>query len=130
LKLLLDTHAWIWSTLEPERLSRRVSRALTDPDNELHLSPISVWEATLLARRGRLDLKTTPEAWIRAALAASPTALAEISYDVAVRAVELPDSVGRDPADRFLVATAMLQNLTLVTRDRRLRAFKTVPTLW
>ena len=56
MKVLLDTHIWIWSQVEPERLSKRLSRLLAAGDTELWLSPISIWELLLLAERRRVDL--------------------------------------------------------------------------
>ncbi len=54
MKLLLDTHIWLWSALEPARLSKRVKIALEDRDNELWLSPMSVWKTLVLARKKRI----------------------------------------------------------------------------
>jgi PIN domain nuclease of toxin-antitoxin system len=54
MKLLLDTHIWRWSVLEPVRLSKRATRALGNPANELWVSPISTWELLLLCRKGRV----------------------------------------------------------------------------
>lgn len=63
MKLLLDTHIWLWSFLEPERLGSRIAEALTEEDNELWLSPISVWEAHLLAERNRIRLAKLWSTW-------------------------------------------------------------------
>ncbi len=63
-KLLLDTHIWLWSTLEPQRLTRRVDKALADPANELWLSPVSVGELIVLLRKGRLRLPNDVAAWV------------------------------------------------------------------
>ncbi|MGA3024256.1 MAG: hypothetical protein ABSF98_05760 [Bryobacteraceae bacterium] len=57
MKLLLDTHIWLWSVGNPARLSRRVARALGNPANELWVSPISTWEILGLCRKGRIVLK-------------------------------------------------------------------------
>ena len=56
MKLLLDTHIWIWSVGEPQRLTRRVAKELDDAQNELWLSPVSIWEALLLHRKHRLKI--------------------------------------------------------------------------
>jgi PIN domain nuclease of toxin-antitoxin system len=69
LKLLLDTHVWLWSLLEPARLTRRVRSAVTRPQNELWASPISVWELLVLAERGRVKLDGVPRQWVTEALA-------------------------------------------------------------
>lgn len=119
MNLLLDTHVWIWSQLEPERLSTRARDTVTDPANTLALSSVSVWETLLLAEKGRLDLAPDPWYWIRTALATRPLKEVPLTHEVALRSrsVRLPHD---DPADRFIAATAMVHGLTLVTADRSL----------
>lgn len=126
MKLLLDTHIWIWSLVEPERLSRRVVRELMAPANELWLSPISVWEALLLAERGRI-IADAP-GWVQEMIRATPAREAPLTHEVALRSreVKLPH---HDPADRFLAATAQVHGLTLVTADGRLLANREIDTL-
>ena len=65
MKLLPDTHIFLWSLLEPQRLAPRVAAALEDPNNELWLSPIVVWEVLVLAEKGRVNLRPDPVAWVR-----------------------------------------------------------------
>ena len=117
--LLLDTHVWLWSLLEPARLSTKARYALTEADTSLHLSSISVWEALLLAERGRIALEPDPRAWLRKAMAESPVSEVPLTVDVVMASlsVNLPH---RDPADRLIAATAKSLDLTLVTADRRL----------
>ncbi|MGH7583795.1 MAG: type II toxin-antitoxin system VapC family toxin [Gemmatimonadales bacterium] len=122
MRLLLDTHIWLWGLLEPERLAPDVRAALQSPDNELWLSPISVWEACVLAERGRLSLAagTSSAAWIQQMVAGIPRREAPLTHEIAMvsRRLELPH---QDPADRFLAATARVLDLTLVTADERLQ---------
>jgi PIN domain nuclease of toxin-antitoxin system len=127
-RLLLDTHVWVWSLLEPNRLAAKVRRRLENGADSLWLSPISVWEACLLAERGRLQLDRPAAAWVDAALQAAPVRDAPLTRQVAVesRAVVIGHE---DPADRFLAASALVHGLTLVTADRRLLAARAVPTL-
>ena len=66
MKLLLDTHIWIWSKLDPKRLGRRASDELSKPSNELWLSPVSVWEALALMQKGRIRVED-PFAWVERA---------------------------------------------------------------
>lgn len=128
MRLLLDTHIWLWSLLDPARLSRRVTTALVSRSNEKWLSPISVWETLMLADRGRLVLEPDPVAWVRRELERVPLRPAPLSHDVAIESrVIAPHH--RDPADRFLAATARVYELTLVTADRRLLRSKRVDTL-
>lgn len=119
MKLLLDTHIWIWSLLEPERFGRRVTRELAASDAELWLSPISVRELLVLVDKKRLLLNTGPERWLEQALAAAPMREAPLTTEVAVESgrVLLPH---KDLADRFLAATAAVYDLTLVTADEHL----------
>lgn len=117
--LLLDTHIWLWSHLRPGRLSANARKAVTDPANTLALSPVTVWEALLLAEKGRVDLAPDPWSWIRMALANRTMQEFPLTHEVALRSrsVRLPHD---DPADRFIAATAMVHGLTLVTADRTL----------
>ena len=119
MRLLLDTHVWAWSLLEPDRLSPAVKDALGDPEAELWLSPISTWEMMLLIERGRIEVDRPASEWVSEALDRVPMREAELNHAVALRsrAVSLPHD---DPADRFLAATASVYDLTLVTADRRL----------
>jgi PIN domain nuclease of toxin-antitoxin system len=129
-KLLLDTHIWVWSHIEPERLTKRVCAALRESANELWLSPISVWEFLLLAERGRLQPRAGLDAveWVNAALTRAPMHEAALTRAVALRtrAVRLEHE---DPADRFLAATAEVYELTLITADERLLRGKGFRTL-
>lgn len=119
MKLLLDTHIWLWALLEPERLTPAVRTALESADNELWLSPISVWEALVLAERGRLAPSTPATEWIEQMVRAIPRREAPLTHDIAVASRRLSLS-HQDPADRFLAATATVLGLTLVTADERL----------
>jgi len=118
-KLLLDTHIWLWTALAPERISRSIRRQIDNPTNELWLSPISVWELLSLHARKRVSLEMPVERWIAETMKAIPTTEAPLTTDVALETnrIALPH---RDPADRFLVATANVFGLTLVTNDAAL----------
>jgi PIN domain nuclease of toxin-antitoxin system len=128
LRLLLDTHVWIWSHVDPARLSDEVRAALLDEDAELWLSPISVWEARLLIEKGRLRIDLEPRAWLEEALRAAPLLECVVTNEVALAARELP-LPHDDPADRFLAASAWIYDLTLVTADRRLLEVDAIRTL-
>ena len=119
MSLLLDTHIWVWSQLDPDRLSRRVRTALEDPEAELWLSSISVWELLLLIEAGRVTVKGDPGAWVQDALRAGPFREAPFTHAAALETQRVALR-HRDPADRFLVATARVLDLALVTADARL----------
>lgn len=118
-KLLLDTHIFLWSILEPEKLAGPVVRELMNPSNEIWLSPISIWETAILAEKGRLTLDDEPVSWIQKALEVLPFKEAALNHAIALqsRTIGLPH---QDPADRFIAATALVYGLTLVTADKHL----------
>jgi PIN domain nuclease of toxin-antitoxin system len=126
LKLLLDTHIWLWSLAQPSRLSRRVRQELTDDQNELWLSAVSTWEALLLHATGRIHLNGTVRDWVTKATMHMREA--PLTHEIVVAAQELPLH-HPDPADRFLAATAEVLSLTLVTADRRLLGLGKIATL-
>jgi PIN domain nuclease of toxin-antitoxin system len=125
-KLLLDTHIWLWSVAEPKRLSRRVEHELRNENNELWLSPVSTWEALLLHAKGRIRLHGDVRDWMEKA--AVHMREAPLTHEIVLTAQELLLQ-HRDPADRFLAATAEVLGLTLVTADRRLLGLGTIATL-
>jgi PIN domain nuclease of toxin-antitoxin system len=127
-RLLLDTHIWIWSLLDPAKLSRRVRAELESPDNELWLSPISSWELLVLIEKGRVEVDKESVQWVTEASRAVALREAALTHEVAVesRVVDLPH---QDPADRFLAATARVYDLTLVTSDERLLGSRRISTL-
>lgn len=128
MNLLLDTHVWIWTQLAPERIGTRAVRALAAVTNVLWLSPVSVWEAVLLADSGRLALRPDPVAWVRETHRAWPLHEAPLDHEMALvsRRLDLPHD---DPADRFLVATAKVLGLTLVTADERILGSREIECL-
>ena len=123
MKLLLDTHVILWGAAEPERFPQNIAVELENESNELWFSPISVWEILLLAEKGRIILEADHKMSIRKMLKNLPLREAALNLEIAIqsRYVDLPH---QDPADRFLAATAMVYDLTLVTADKRLTGAK------
>ena len=126
MRLLLDTHIWYWSLLEPSRLTRRVRDELASARNENWLSPISTWEILLLVSKGRILLLEDPSTWVTRATANFREA--PLTQEIALAAHRLTFS-HPDPADRFLAATAQVLDLILVTADLRLLGLRDIKTL-
>jgi PIN domain nuclease of toxin-antitoxin system len=122
-KLLLDTHIWIWSAVEPDRLKTHVARALDAEENELWLSPISIWELSILVKKQRIELDEELESWVGRALSNAKFREAPVTNDVVFEVSRLRFS-HRDPADHFIAASAKVFELTLVTADPRLIKLK------
>ena len=128
MKLLLDTHIWVWGSLEPERLSARVARHLTKPENEIWLSPVSIWELRLLHDKGRVRLIPDAASWINDNLTRLRIREAPLTFEVAlaVSSLHLPHN---NPADGFIAATAKIFGLTLVTADEQLAKLTDITVL-
>ena len=119
--MLLDTHIWLWSVLDPSKLDRRVRELLRHGNSELWLSSISLWELAVLAEKGRVVLRGSLWSWIDAAQRSAPIREAPLTGEI-VRALDRIEVPHRDPADRFLAATAAVLDLHLVTSDAKLLA--------
>ncbi|WPD22303.1 MAG: type II toxin-antitoxin system VapC family toxin [Candidatus Electrothrix scaldis] len=128
MRYLLDTHIWLWCLLEPERLDETVVSVIEDQNNDLFISPITIWETLILAEKGRIDLGSSPLEWIDEALQLTPVQELPLSCAIAVksRTIELPH---QDPADRFIAATAWEHDLILITEDGKLNQSQQVKLL-
>ena len=124
---LLDTHVWLWGINEPERLPTSVRTELEMASEPPRLSPISLWEVVLLAERGRITLSPNPRTWLREA--ARTVREVPLTFEVAAASRQLRLD-HEDPADRFIVATAKVFGLRLVTADTRLLRCPDVESVW
>lgn len=119
MRVLLDTHIFLWVVSGSRELGRKTRRLLEKRDTDLWLSPISIWECLVLEHDGRIQLEPNPLRWVRDVLALHPFSEAALNHEVALttRGISLDHP---DPADRFLAATAAVYQLTLLTADERL----------
>lgn len=125
MKLLLDTHIWLWLVDSPNRVGRAALAVLKDVSNELWLSPISTWEALTLQYKGRIEIAGNLTDW----LARANTGVMEcpLTHEIMIAARQLP--LHQDPADRILAATALVLDMTLVTADEKLLNLEMISTL-
>ncbi|MGB6298304.1 MAG: PIN domain-containing protein [Rivularia sp. (in: cyanobacteria)] len=128
MKLLLDTHIWLWYLLGDKRLSTNLQNVIAEETTELWLSPISIWETLILAEKGRISLQPDAVAWIDLALQTLEIIEAPLVNQIAIlsRQIQLPH---QDPADRFIAATAVYYNLILATVDSNLTGVSWLQTL-
>ncbi len=127
-RYLLDTHIWLWYLAGSKDLPASLREALDDAVGRCWLSPISLWEASVLVQRGRVRSVGAGRDWIKEALENLPLREAPVNFAVARTLADL-DLPHNDPADRFLAATALVYDLTLVTMDQHLRRASWLPTL-
>lgn len=128
MKLLLDTHIWLWYALGNPQLSSNLQSIIGSDTTELWLSPISVWEVLLLVERGRISLQSDTTIWIDESLKSLAIREAPLNRYIAVlsRQIDLPH---QDPADRFIAATAVYYQLQLATVDTNLTNAAWLPTV-
>jgi PIN domain nuclease of toxin-antitoxin system len=130
--ILLDTHAWVWWVTEDRRLSPGAAAAIRDAvrDNDVHLSVISIWEVAKKVEKKQLVLDRPLRQWVERATTVKGLALLELTPSILIDSCELPRPFHGDPADQMIVASARQHGGTLVTRDRRLRKYPHVQTVW
>lgn len=121
--LLLDTHVWLWYTEGVKgALSSTVIAEIDSARSEhcLFVSAISVWEIGMLFAKGRITLSSPLNHWVSDSLTNANLRLQPLDADIALESTQLPGDPHGDPADRFLVATARVKNLRLVTHDLKI----------
>ena len=120
MRILLDTHVWVWAQEQPERLGPRTHRLMVGEEHETWVCPISTLEISHLVAVGHIQLSMPLAEWIGRSMAELAAQTASVSHEVAMEAYALPGSFHRDPADRLLVAIARRDNFTLATADDRI----------
>ncbi|MEX0943975.1 MAG: type II toxin-antitoxin system VapC family toxin [Pseudomonadales bacterium] len=130
--ILLDTCAIVWDALEPKKITAKAKKAIDDADkqNALMISDISIWEISMLVKRGRIEIDTTPAYFVNLYLQARNISVKSISPEVAELSVSFGDEISNDPADRLIAATAIINNARLVTADVNLGDCDLIDTLW
>ena len=128
MRLLLDTHAFLWWCTDDPRLSLAVIDSVADASNEVYLSAVSPWEIAIKARLGRLELPSPPRDFVRHMIVRHALAVLPITLDHSLRDFDLP-SLHADPFDRLLVCQALAEDMKLVTNDRAIMQYGG-PTLW
>jgi PIN domain nuclease of toxin-antitoxin system len=116
MRLLLDTHVFIWMHAAPERLSKKARELLVDADQKLFLSVASAWELGIKVARGQLSLPNDLEEYVLSRSSAARIAILPIELSHVFEAAALP-AHHRDPFDRMLVAQARVEDLTLISGD-------------
>jgi PIN domain nuclease of toxin-antitoxin system len=117
MKILLDTHIFIWMATEPERLSIGLSDAIINPHNSIFLSLVSIWEIQIKVALGRLDLMADLETIIDSQIKSNGIQLLPINLQHIYALKNLPSHHG-DPFDRLLIAQSQIEQMTLATVDR------------
>jgi PIN domain nuclease of toxin-antitoxin system len=128
--ILLDTHVLIWLALEPAKLSKNAKNAIRTArlNGSLAVAGITLWEIAWLAENGRIETTMSVESFVREC--ASKVTVLPITPEVAARAVSFPDSYPKDPQDRLIGATALVEGIDLITHDGLIKKSGVVPAIW
>ena len=118
-RFLLDTHIWLWAATEPHRLSSEAHKLLSDPETDKYLSPVSLWELSVMVEKKRFALKEDFAIWVQRVIADLKLKEIPLNWRVAYE-LRFILPYHKDPADRFLAATAIAFDLTLITADQKL----------
>lgn len=122
MRLLLDTHVFLWAAGEPEQLAEAARLAIADTENEVFVSAAVAWEITIKAALGKLTVPADPAIWFPARLRSLGFDSLPILPEHALAVAALPDH-HRDPFDRIIVAQAQLEGMQLVTRDPEIQKY-------
>lgn len=128
MRVLLDTHTFLWWITDDPQLSPRVRKIISDGSNELFLSAASGWEIAIKVQLGRLQLPDEPGRFISGQLAINAIQSLPIQMSHALYIYTLPN-YHRDPFDRMLIAQAQLEGLPILTADTQIAQYK-VEVIW
>jgi len=122
MKILLDTHCWLWMVAASDRLSEQARELLLDEDNDLLLSAASSWEIAIKHALGKLPLPAPPGQYVPSRMVATGVTGLAVEHRHVLHVSQLPPH-HRDPFDRLLIAQAQLDGLELMTADPQMDAY-------
>ena len=129
--ILLDTHVVVWLALEPHRISRPGQAAIDKARQAvrgLAISDFTLVELSMLFRKKQFELIGNPEAFLSEV--DRRFVVLPFTANIALQALELPSTYPKDPADRIIGATALIEDIPLITADQAIRKSRAVPTIW
>jgi PIN domain nuclease of toxin-antitoxin system len=127
--IALDTHTILWDAYEPKKLSKKAKAAI-EQESEFIFCDISFWEIAMLIQKGRIKSKYPIDEMIVSILEGRKYIIKNITPSIVKTYVDLQDKINKDPADRIIFATAMVENVALVTADKNLHKSNLIETIW
>ena len=128
MKYLLDTHAFLWFVSDDNNLSPKAKSIIKDHNNEIYFSAASAWEISIKIRLGRLTMEENLEPFIVAQLAENNFQTLSITILHSIYTSKLPE-IHKDPFDRMIIAQSKAENMSLISKDKNIKKYKT-PVVW
>jgi PIN domain nuclease of toxin-antitoxin system len=128
MKLLLDTHIFLWLIDDDKRLSEQYRQAIQDPNNEKFLSVVSIWECVIKYQIGKLDFPSSPETYLPKERRKHLIKTLTVDENSIAQLIKLP-LLHKDPFDRLIMAQALQHNLIIMTEDKLILAYPNIQLL-
>lgn len=123
--VLLDTHVWLWYTGGSDEISNRLKKNINQclHQNKAYIAAITLWEIAMLEKKERIILEMPYLEWINKSIELTRIQVCPLNAKIANESVNLPGKFHEDPADRMIVASARINALTLITRDKSILTY-------
>jgi PIN domain nuclease of toxin-antitoxin system len=129
--ILLDTHVWWWALNEPKKLSNKAIKVIRKTlPSQRAIASISMWEFAMMVSTGRVEIRIPPDQWLDQAINKTGLEVFDLSPKIAAESCNLPGEFHKDPADRIIVAIARINDITLITKDKKILEYPYVETIW
>jgi len=130
--ILLDTCVIVWDALAPTKLTENAIRTINKANEHqaIIIADISIWEISMLIKRGRIEIDTTSANFVNLFLQSRNVSVKSISPEIAELSENFNAPINNDPADRLIAATSIINNARLVTPDQNLRSSDLLDTVW
>jgi len=123
MKYLLDTHVFLWSISNPKELTKKAISIIKNPENEIYVSAISLWEIAIKTRLNKLEIKGI-------GIEELPDVIEKMDYEVmsmtpedAIEYAHLAEDTHKDPFDRMLIVQSISRNMTMISKDSQFGKF-------
>lgn len=127
--IILDTHAWIWWLTESPKLSLKATEAIKN-NTLIGIPAISCWELSMLVSKNRIKLSMDVQIWMSLAFQNPKVKLLPLTPEIAVLSTRLPGEFHGDPADRLIVASSLVHQVSLISKDEKIKRWGYLPVIW
>jgi PIN domain nuclease of toxin-antitoxin system len=129
--ILLDTHVWWWALNEPKKLSNKAYSIIKEsPPDQRAIATISMWEFAMLVSTGKVEIRIPSDQWLDQAVNKTGIEVYDLNPKIATESCNLPGEFHKDPADRIITATARINDIILITKDKKILDYPYVKTAW